>query len=222
MLSTEQIAYIRRVLQNRGIETVDLLEEMTDHFVEAIEEREEDLKHTTLREVLRQEVATFGPFGMMKLQEEYQSKLEKQGLRILWSTFTSFWKLPQVIASLTFMYAVFLSIQHYQGLAVSTYKFTLMGIAVIYLALLIYLRVSLGKMAIFTKLYSSVYLINIPIVSTLSSIIQRADSAQTFDLQSQLIATVVLGLYMLVQLAGGLILYRSYGEIITLRRLKKI
>ncbi len=221
MLNTEQIAYIRKVLQKRGIETVDLLEEMTDHFVEAVEEREYDLKHTTLREVLRQEVAKFGPFGMMKLQEEYQSKLEKQGLRVLWSTFKSFWKLPQVIASLTFMYAVFLSIQHYQVLAVSTYKFILLGIAAIYLALLIYLKVTLGKMAIFTRLYSSVYLINIPIISTLPSIIQRTDSAQTFDLQSQLIATAVLGLYMLVQLAGGLILYRSYGEIITLRRLKQ-
>lgn len=215
MLSDDQVDYIRKVLKKRGIETIDLLEEMTDHFVQAIEEREDELPQLTLREALRQEVAKFGTFGMMKLQEDYQRKLEKEGLRILWRTFLSFWKIPQIMGSIAFLYATFLSIQFFGQYAVTFYRIAILALALVFVGVMIYYRYRLGagNLAMYTKLHSSLHWIYLPVLVNWGNLAQPTGTDNTMTLNAQLIATALLGVVLLFQCAGALILKRSYAEV---------
>lgn len=114
MLNNEQITYIRQVLKNRGVETLDLLDEMTDHFTLAVEQRWEQEPHLALRYALTKEIAAFGPHGMQKLQREYELKLEKSGRKMFIKEFLELWKLPQIVASVSLFALIYFSVLQYQ------------------------------------------------------------------------------------------------------------
>lgn len=110
MLNNEQVAYVRQVLKNRGIETLDLLEEMTDHFTLAVENRWENEAHLPLRYALTKEIAVFGPHGMQRLQQAYENKLEKSGRKMFFSEFLKLWKLPQIIGSISVYFIIYTAV----------------------------------------------------------------------------------------------------------------
>lgn len=98
MLTKEQTDWIRTNIRNRGIETIDLEHEMTDHISSAVEEK---LEHgIEFRDAYKSVVAAFGPFGLQRLQKEKYSRLKKKGYRMIFRNMKAYLKLPQIVLTL--------------------------------------------------------------------------------------------------------------------------
>jgi hypothetical protein len=129
MLEERHIIYIRKNLKKRGIETLDLLEEMTDHFAEAVEEAMTENPKLGFRDAFNCEVAKFGAFGMMKLQDRFNAKLEKEAYGEMLKELKGLFKLPAIIAPATVAGTLYLTLQAGGNVALSYWSKALFGLS---------------------------------------------------------------------------------------------
>lgn len=89
---------IRENIKNRGVETIDLQVELTDHISLAVDEKMK--QGLAFKEAFKQVMVTFGPFGMEKLQAHKYSILAKRGRKLVANQFIKFFTIPKIILTI--------------------------------------------------------------------------------------------------------------------------
>lgn len=105
-ISEENIVYLRKKLDLKGIYTWDLQEEMIDLFSSKIEKQWAENPSISFEKALDKEFSHYGRFDLMKLQDQLTEKLSKEANRDLWNRCKELFELPMIVA--TFSAVIFI------------------------------------------------------------------------------------------------------------------
>jgi len=95
-LNESQIQELNSFTKKKGIEYIDLQDELVDHLVCAIEDELSKDPTLTFEKVFLVEYKKFGVFGFDGVLMERTSQLEKKALRMFFSDLLSFFKIPKI------------------------------------------------------------------------------------------------------------------------------
>ena len=100
-LNESQIEKLYLFTRQHFVECYDLQTELVDHLANAIETQWQINPKLTFDEALQLEFKKFGVFGFMEVVERRQAALSKKYVKIIWSHFKNFFRLPQIIGTFT-------------------------------------------------------------------------------------------------------------------------
>lgn len=83
------------------VEHYDLQAELADHLANAIEQRWQQNPDLDFEEALQLEFRKFGIFGFSDIIDKRQTALTKKYTKLIWNYAKNFFKLPQIIGTLT-------------------------------------------------------------------------------------------------------------------------
>lgn len=107
-LNEEQIGQLYDFTRQHFVEWYDLQTELVDHLANAIEQQWQEVPNRSFDEALQIEFKKFGVFGFMDVVEKRQSALNKKYRKIVWNHFKDFFRLPQIITTLSAVGLLFL------------------------------------------------------------------------------------------------------------------
>lgn len=106
-ISPEQTEMLFEFTRKHYVEYYDLQNELTDHLANAIEERWLTEPNLSFNEALHHEFKKFGIFGFMDVVEKRQAALGKKYNKLMWGYVKQFFRLPQVLITITLFVVVF-------------------------------------------------------------------------------------------------------------------
>lgn len=100
MLTTEQIQYLYKFCEKKGVRYYDLQTELVDHLTEAIEAKMTQDPGLSFDEALMGVYKGFGITGFSRVTAEREATLTKSYNRVRWRYFKAFFTYPKVAVSL--------------------------------------------------------------------------------------------------------------------------
>lgn len=110
-ISPEQAEQLFAFTIKHFVEYYDLQNELTDHLANAIEERWKTEPNLSFDDALKQEFKKFGIFGFMGVVESRRVALSKKYNRMMWGYLKEFIKIPQIVITIAFLFAVYKAIE---------------------------------------------------------------------------------------------------------------
>ncbi|MDD3004358.1 hypothetical protein [Flavobacterium sp.] len=136
-LTNEQIDRLYQFTRQHFVEWYDLQTELVDHLANAIEQQWQEVPDRSFDEALQIEFKKFGVFGFMDVVEQRQMALGKKYNKLVWKHFKEFFRLPQIIGTISAMVIL------YWILKLSLYSEVIfLGLCVLLLVLFFYEVVS--------------------------------------------------------------------------------
>jgi len=117
-LTPEQIEHLYLFTRQHFVEYYDLQTELVDHLANGIEQQWQTSPNISFDEALNNEFKKFGIFGFMDVVEKRSLALGKKYMKIIWTHFKAFFKVPKIFMTL------FLIFMTYQLLVIIPYKNT--------------------------------------------------------------------------------------------------
>lgn len=118
-ISPEEYEQLFAFIKKHYVEYYDLQCELADHLANAIEEQWQNNPSLSFEDALNIEFKKFGIFGFMGVVESRQAALSKSYNKLLWVYLREFFKLPKIVLTLLFGFAIF-KILEYSKLAFLT------------------------------------------------------------------------------------------------------
>ena len=106
-LSKEQIQRLYEFTRQHYVEYYDLQTELVDHLANAIEQQWQENPSLAFETALNIEFKKFGVFGFMDVVEQRQKAMNKKYTILVWHHLKSFFRLPQIIATLLAIVVLF-------------------------------------------------------------------------------------------------------------------
>ena len=100
-VTAQQIEQLYIFTRRHFVEYYDLQTELVDHLANAIETRWHYYPQLTFDDALKLEFKKFGIYGFSDVVEQRQAALAKRYRILIWGYFKDFFKLPQVLLTLT-------------------------------------------------------------------------------------------------------------------------
>lgn len=100
MLTTEQIQYLYKFCEKKGVRYYDLQTELVDHLTEAIEAKMTNDPKLSFDETLMSVYKGFGITGFSRVTAERETALTKNYNRARWRYFKTFFTYPKIAVSL--------------------------------------------------------------------------------------------------------------------------
>lgn len=100
-LSKEQIEELYTFVRKKGIEYIDLQDELVDHLANGIETQWEEDSSLSFAEVLKKEHNKFGVFGFDNIVKEKTKELHRRTNLLYWQKIKQFFKIPRIVFSLS-------------------------------------------------------------------------------------------------------------------------
>ena len=104
-LTNHQVEAIRNNICKRGVETIDLEYEMVDHIATAVEEKMDE--GSSFYDAFKAVMISFGPYGMEKLQKERNKKLIREGWKLAFQYFKTYFRLPKIILTIAIVLGLY-------------------------------------------------------------------------------------------------------------------
>ena len=95
-LTELQIQELYTFTKKKGIDYIDLQDELVDHLVCAIDDKLADNPSLTFEKVFQTEYKKFGIFGFDGILMERSKQLEKKALRLFLNDILGFFKIPKI------------------------------------------------------------------------------------------------------------------------------
>src|SRR5690606_27786205 len=118
-LNKEQIEHLFVFTRQHYVEYHDLQTELVDHLANGIEQQWQTNPNISFDEALNNEFKKFGIFGFQDVIEKRSYALGKKYMKIIWTHFKAFFKVPRIILTLFFIFIT------YQLLVIVPYKNTI-------------------------------------------------------------------------------------------------
>lgn len=148
-LSEDQIALIRKVVKAKGVDYIDLQDELVDHLANAVTARLEENSSLSFQKVLHQECNKFGPFGFKKILRKRERYLVNRSFKTYLRLLLDYFTIPKIILSIV------LFCTYYQ-LVLSTDVYILMRVVTLSSLVLILSNILVYWKSLFS--YSDTYL----------------------------------------------------------------
>jgi hypothetical protein len=159
-LSEDQIALIRKVVIAKGIDYIDLQDELVDHLANAVTARLEENSSLSFQKVLHQECNKFGPFGFKKILRKRERYLINRSFKTCLRLLLDYFTIPKIVFSIVlywFYFQLMLSVD--SGLIMQVAK--VLSVVLILANLLIYWKnlFSFGAKYLIVSVYRHALLI---------------------------------------------------------------
>ncbi|PHR73177.1 MAG: hypothetical protein COA67_03145 [Lutibacter sp.] len=100
-LNTQQIQELYKFTRQHYVEHYDVQTELVDHLANDIEHIWENKPNLTFEQARDKSFKKFGVCGFMDIVDERTKALEKKYWKLVWQVFKQFFKLPQIIFTIT-------------------------------------------------------------------------------------------------------------------------
>lgn len=111
-LTAYQIEKLYQFTRQHYVEYYDLQTELVDHLANGIEEQRQENSKLSFEDCLQKEFKKFGVFGFMNVVEQRQMAMNKKYNKIVWKHFKTFFKIPQIIGTLSAIGILFLALKN--------------------------------------------------------------------------------------------------------------
>ena len=106
-LTSEQIDRLYQFTIKHFVEYYDLQTELVDHLANAIEQQWQENPNVTFEDALQTVFKKFGDSGFRKLLVQRKKALRIKSLKLIWSHFKTFFKIPRIILTFLAVFFVF-------------------------------------------------------------------------------------------------------------------
>lgn len=139
-LSKKQIEELYAFVRKKGIEFIDLQNELVDHLANGVEAQWEENPTISFDDALKTEYRKFGIFGFDDVLMEKMKSMEIRGLWLYLKKLKQFFKIPRIIFTLSLV-ALF----YYLSANLPFFEYVYFGILVLSAILVIYFDVKTFK-----------------------------------------------------------------------------
>lgn len=108
-LSPEQIQQLYKFTRQHYVEYYDVQTELVDHLANDIEHIWHEQPNLSFEQARAVSFKKFGVFGFMEVVEARQNALYKKYWKLVWSIFKNYFKIPQIISTLTLFTLIYSS-----------------------------------------------------------------------------------------------------------------
>lgn len=108
-ITEEHIQQLYKFTRQHFVEHFDVQTELVDHLANDIEAIWQDNPILTFDEAKTISFKKFGVFGFMDIVEKRTNALYKKYWKLVWSLFKSYFKIPQILATLTLFVVIYSS-----------------------------------------------------------------------------------------------------------------
>lgn len=181
-LSQEQIELIRKVVKAKGVDYIDLQDELVDHLANAVIARFEEKSSLSFQKVLHQECNKFGAFGFKKILKERKRLMINKSFRLYLKLLIAYFTIPKIVFSLVlywFCFQLMLSVE--SNFVIRTAR--LISVVLILANLLIYWKnlFSYSSKYLIVSVYRNALLIMAYIVFSMPSKMVSAELSPFFS-----------------------------------------
>jgi hypothetical protein len=132
MLTTEQIQYLYKFCEKKGVRYYDLQTELVDHLTEAIEAKMTHDPQLSFDEALMGVYKGFGITGFSRVTAEREAALTKSYNRARWRYFKAFFTYPKVAVSLLLFFLLNAPVFLFKIPHLKSYHFVIVLLAVLF------------------------------------------------------------------------------------------
>ena len=115
-LTNEQIETLFAFTKKKSVQYYDLQVELVDHLASSIEEEMEKDAKLPFDAALQKVYSRFGIFGFAHVVQERERSLIKQGRKLLWTTFKSYFSIPKIAFTILLFVSTYLLAPFLPGL----------------------------------------------------------------------------------------------------------
>lgn len=106
-INADQLDRLYAFTRAHYVEHYDLQTELADHLANAIEATWQQQPALPFEDALQREFKKFGVFGFSTVVEKSQKALGKKYYKLMWGYFKQFFKLPQIVLTLTMLFVTY-------------------------------------------------------------------------------------------------------------------
>jgi hypothetical protein len=139
-LTREQIEELYTFVRKKGIEFIDLQDELVDYLANGIETQREEDSSLSFAEALQKEYKKFGIFGFDDVLMEKMKSIERRGLTLYLNKLKQFFKIPQVIFTLSLVALFYYLCIHFEF-----FEYMFLAVILLSVAIVIYFEVKTFK-----------------------------------------------------------------------------
>ena len=127
-LTPEQIQELYKFTRQHYVEHYDMQTELVDHLANDIEQIWQEKPSLSFEEARTISFKKFGVFGFMDVYGARQGALQKKYMKILWQHAKDWFRLPKIIATITFFYFFYTGLIQYGDV----FALSVLGVVVVF------------------------------------------------------------------------------------------
>ncbi len=213
-LTEQQIKHISKLIEMKGVNYIDVNQELTDHIATEVEEFMTQHPTIDYMAAVKTVFLKYGRFYFMKIEEEKEKQIEKQSLKEYFSEFKSFFTIPKVILTILLFitYHYFISLpDFYKNISVIIAILTILAL----ISLAIYKKKVIGKgRYIQLKIYYSVnFVISIVINPSLLDTIIKPEHTTDISPTITILRVIFLTMISVLTLAYFELTYKKITQL---------
>jgi len=214
VLTEQQIKHISKLIEYKGVNYIDVNQELTDHIATEVEDFIRQHPKVDYMTAVKTVFLKYGRFYFMKIEEEKEKQIEKQSLKEYFSELISFFTIPKVIFTILLFitYHYFISFPtFFKNISVVIAILSIIAI----ISLVIYKKKVIGKgMYIQLKIYYSVnFILSIVINPSLLNMIIKPEYTTDVNTTSTFLRVLFLTTMTILTLAYFELTYKKITQL---------
>jgi hypothetical protein len=219
VLQKQQIKHISNLIKMKGVNYIDVNQELTDHVASEVEELMSKNPSIDFMAVVKAVFLKYNRFYFMKIEEEKEKQIRKKAKKDLFKAFISYFTIPKIIFTLFLFFSIKFILSNQLSDYLIAVVFTFSLISVFFLAY--YKRKLIGKgkyiqLQIYNTAYVTLYAVNFNIFINLIKLTNNINTtAEQLYASSILFSITILTTLIILELGFKKInaLHQKYVEI---------